>query len=134
MADETRHNPYDDLAEQLDFCMRLGPGSPNVVISTFAKVLEQHGIRVVLAAVSDDWTHPQVELTATFNDVTAEVVGQVVEPVLVKAGVPPNMVPMLKVAAGVGAVKMLHKYTQPRQEQPFQPRQPRWDPSRPRRK
>lgn len=104
---EPRHNPFDDLRDHLSFCLGIAPGK---VVETVAKVLDEHGIRVVIAAVSDDWPHPQVELTVTPDDVTAKVVSQVVDPVLRRVGVPPDSVLMFSVAAGEAAVRMFKRY------------------------
>lgn len=133
MTDEKKHNPFDDLAEQIDFCLSIAPSK---VIEVFAKTLEKTGIRVVLAAVADEWAHPQVELTVTLKDVTAKVVSQVVDPVLRKAGVPENMVLMVAVAAGEATVRYLQRYSQqPRGGRTAHGgRGPTWDPSRMRRK
>lgn len=112
MADENqKRNPYEDLADYLRFCLNLGPGSPNVVISKIVEVLEQHGVRIALVAVHDDWTHPQVELTATLDDVTAKTVAQVVDPILRKAGIPEHTVLMLASMAGGAIVRALHNHT-----------------------
>jgi hypothetical protein len=129
---EGYRNPFDDLVQQIEFCLDL---APNKVIEVFAKTLENAGIRVVLAAVSDKWTHPQVELTATLDDVTAKTVAQVADPVLRKAGVPESMVLMLSAAAGQAAVQALRSYANRQSQQQHRPtKQPAWDPSRMRRK
>lgn len=130
--DVRRHNPFDDLVDQIDFCLSI---APTKVIEVFAKTLEKVGIRVVLAAVSDEWPHPQVELTVTLKDVTAKVVAQVVDPVLRKAGVPPNMVLMLATAAGEAAVRFIQRQQQDLGRRPATGGgRPAWDPTRMRRK
>jgi hypothetical protein len=108
MSDEPKHNPFDDLKDHLNFCLGIAPGK---VIETFANVCEANGIRVVLAAVHDDWPHPQVQLTATMDDISAKVVAQVVDPVLHKVGLPEKSILVLSVAAGEAAVRALHKLT-----------------------
>ena len=105
---EEKHNPFDVLRDHLNFCLSIAPGK---AVEVFAKTCEENGIRVVLAAVHDDWPHPQVQLTCTMNDVTAKVVSQVVDPVLRKAGIPDKSILVLSVAAGEAAVRALHKLT-----------------------
>ncbi len=141
---DPRPDPFADLRDQINYAVDLAPGK---AIEVIAKTLEDNGIRVVLAAVHDDWPHPQVALTVSPDDVTAKVVAQVVDPVLRRVGVPENSVLMLSVAAGEAAVRAFKRYregtarkirvkTENQQsasspaaesEEPFKPA---WDPNR----
>jgi hypothetical protein len=135
--------PIDEFEEKLEAALAYAedknvPGHYSVLVSTFARKLEEHGVRVVLAAVGKPMRHPQVEVTADMDDVTASVVAQVVDPVLRKAGVPDPIVSAFAGAAGTATVKFLDRYRvyraqkavaagQPVPEPPFRPK---WDPSK----
>ncbi len=141
---DPRPDPFADLRDQINYAVDLAPGK---AIEVIAKTLEDNGIRVVLAAVHDDWPHPQVALTVSPDDVTAKVVAQVVDPVLRRVGVPENSVLMLSVAAGEAAVRAFKRYregtarkirvkTENQQSAPSpaaeseEPFKPAWDPNR----
>ena len=140
---DPRPNPFDGLREQINYAVDLAPSK---AIEVIAKTLEENGIRVVLAAVHDDWPHPQVALTVTPDDVTAKVVSQVVDPVLRKVGVPESSVLMLSVAAGEAAIRAFKRYREGTARkirvgetrgaapgpvaEPEEPFKPAWDPNR----
>lgn len=126
----------------LDFAERKAAegvrGYFSAIITTISKRLEAHNVRVVLAAVGESMGgHPQVEVTASMDDVTSSVVAQVIDPVLRKAGVPDQMVTGFAGAAGTATVKFLERYRQYRVQKaaaaaaaPQRPFKPRWDPSK----
>jgi len=140
--------PIDEFEEKLETALTYAgskgiPGNFSAIVSTFVRKLEEHGVRVVLAAVGAPMGgHPQVEVTADTDDVTSTVVAQVVDPILTHAGVPPAMVAGFAGMAGTATVKFLERYRQYQQQKaaagaagPQRPFKPKWNPAaRPRRK
>lgn len=146
-------NPIEEFETALDAALNFAEdkaaegirGYFSAIVTTISKKLEAHDVRVVLAAVGESMGgHPQVEVTADMNDVTASVVAQVIDPVLRKAGVPDQMVTGFAGAAGTATVKFLERYRQYRVQRaaaaataPSEAAKrshfkPKWDPSKPR--
>lgn len=136
MSDEQKsHNPFDTLVDQIHLCLSIAESK---TIQVFAQALQERGVRVILAAVCDNpGMPPQVEVTVTPDDVTSEVVAQVVNPILRHAGVPEDKSFEWAAMAG-GMVTRAYKRYRAGRERPQQHAGPKapgtWDPSARRRR
>lgn len=93
------------LLEAVDDMMATRPAA---LVPFLARVLERHGVRVVVAALGIGDV-PQVAVTVTFDDLSSTVVTQVVQRVLTKAGVPASTVGMVAPVAGDAASRWIAK-------------------------
>lgn len=109
--------------------------APARTADVIARALESRGIRCLLVA-SGAVKPPSVVVTLTIDDVTAEAVRRVVIPVLRKAGMSEEAIPMMAGSAGTFVSQWLSKQRAQRQQQqaavgeapPQGP--PRWQPGR----
>lgn len=103
-------NPFDDLKDAVSVCLDI---APTKTVQVFSRVLAEQGIRGVFVALGDPLgAYPQVEITASVDDVSATVVAQVVTPILRQAGVPDEVVATLAGAAGAATVRFIERYRQ----------------------
>jgi hypothetical protein len=102
MSDTEQTPQQRTEAELTRAVMALADLAPSRVLPALARALEGLGCRVLFAAVGLT-ENPQVTVTVTVDDVTSEVVKQVAVPILLRAGIGPEAVPMFANMAG-GAV------------------------------
>ncbi len=76
------------------------------VVYTITQALEAEGIRSLLAVVGTG-DYPQVSVTLSIDDVTQEIVKQVVAALLGRAGLPSDMVAMFSGVAGPAVARWL---------------------------
>jgi hypothetical protein len=85
-------------------------------VKAVARAMEERGVRCLLVA-SRTGTPPAVVVTLTVDDVTAEAVRRVVTPVLRRAGVSEEAIPMMSGAAGAAVSQWLAKQRAKQQQQ-----------------
>ena len=106
-------NSFEDLRNQIALCMEI---APTKVVDVFAQVLEERGVRVLMAAVGEPiGSYPQVQSTVLLDDVSATTIAQIVTPILMRLGLPPHVVPMAAGAAAAFVVRYIENARKPKE-------------------
>lgn len=119
--EEKKNDPFEALTDRIGVALAV---SESKTVETIAKVLEDHGVRVILLAVSDNMPHPQIERTVTLQDLVVKTVTQTTEQMLRKVGIPDMMIRMVVPAAGELAVQYLQQMGKKKPEKPEEPAEP----------
>lgn len=82
-------------------------GDGRRLLPALGRALEARGVRLIAASVGGGQT--QVVVTAKIEDVSSSVVTDVVAPILRKAGIPDESVPMMAAMAGTGFSQWVKK-------------------------
>jgi hypothetical protein len=118
----------------VDAIHAMADEEPGRLAEVVGRSLEERGIRCLLVT-SRTGSAPSVVVTLTVDDVTAEAVRRVVTPVLRKAGLAEEAIPMMSGAAGAAVSGWLEKQRAKRQARPVEPEgswegPPKWSPGR----
>lgn len=111
---------------------------PEGTVRLIARAMQERGMRALIVG-SRSGSSPTVAITLTIDDVTSEAVRRVVVPVLRKAGVPEEAIPVMAGSAGAVVSQWLAKQRARQQQQqatasaacaPPPQGPPRWSPGR----